>query len=271
MLSAWVLGTNPVPPFMLATVRASIVLVVMGVFLFRPLPQNFWHLLLVCACVGPIHLGFLYSGLQTASASSSSIVSQILIPFATILSVIFLKEKIGWIRGLGIAGAFAGTIVMIYEPGALALDIGLVYIVGAYFSLACGSILMKTVGDIDWRQYVAWTSVLIFIFMGSASFLFESDHVEIIKTSFIPLLITAGYAAIAVSIAAHGQYFNLIKLYDVSHIVPLTLMTPLLATIMGVWFLGEAFTQSMIIGAVLIMPCVYIIAKRQSIAVVYDD
>lgn len=270
-MSAWVLGSNPVPPFMLATCRAAIVLLVMGIFLFRKRPQKFWHLLLVCACVGPIHLGFLYSGLQTASASSSSIVSQILIPFATILSVVFLKEKIGWVRGLGILGAFAGTIIMIYEPGALTLDFGLIYIVGAYFALACGSILMKTVGDVDWRQYVVWTSVLIFVFMGLASFFLEHSHLQIIETSWKPLLITACYAALCVSIAAHGQYFNLIKLYDVSHIVPLTLMTPLLATIMGIGFLNESLTTQMMIGGALIMPCVYIIARRQNIAPVQED
>ena len=209
-----------------------------------------------------MHLGFLYTGLQTASASGSSIVAQMLIPFATILSVIFLREKIGWVRSLGIIGAFIGTMIMIYEPGALSFDIGLVYIVIAYFSLAVGSILMKKVGDVDWRQYVVWVALMVLFSMGAASALFETNQAEIWTHSKWPLLIAAGYAAIAVSIVAHGQYFQLIKKYDVSLIVPLTLIMPLFACILGVVFLKETIFIRYYIGAALILPCVYIIAKR---------
>lgn len=216
----------------------------------------------VCACVGPIHLGFLYTGLQTASASGSSIVAQMLIPFATILSVIFLREKIGWIRGLGIIGALIGTLIMIYEPGALSFDIGLVYIVIAYFSLAVGSILMKIVGDVDWRQYVVWVAIMVFISMGLATTFFETNQAQVWASSKWPLLIAASYAALAVSIVAHGQYFKLIKKYDVSLIVPLTLIMPLFASILGAVFLKETIYMRYYIGAALILPCVYVIAKR---------
>lgn len=270
-MSAWAVGNNPVPPFMLAAVRALIVLVFMFMFFRLPLPEKFGRLLIVCACVGPVHLGFLYTGLQTAPASGSSIVSQLLIPFATILSMIFLKEKVGWVRGLGIFGAFLGTMIMIYKPGALAFDIGLLYIVAAYFSLAVGSIVMKKVGDISWQQYVLWMAVTVFMAMTVGSWLFETGQKDVWETSKGPLLIAAGYAAIMVSTIAHGQYFNMIKRYDVSVVVPITLMVPVFATILGVWLLNEDLTWQMIGGGALILPCVYIIAKRQNIAPIKED
>ena len=261
-INAWALGANPVPPFMLAFIRSAIVLIFMSPFLFIKPPKHWVRLLVVCACSGPLHLAFLYTGLQTASASGSSIVAQMLIPFATILSVIFLDEKIGWVRGLGILGAFIGTIIMIYEPGALSLDIGLFYIVIAYFSLAIASVVMKKVGDVDWKQYVVWVAVMVFISMGSASALFETNQAGVWASSKWPLLIAATYAAIAVSVVAHGQYFKLIKKYDVSLVVPLTLIMPLFASILGVVFLKETIFLRYYIGAALILPCVYIIAKR---------
>ena len=271
VVSAWALGTYPVPPFMLAAVRAAIVLLVMGYFLFKPRPAKFGLLMIVCACVGPIHLGFLYTGLQTASASGSSIVSQMLIPFATILSMIFLKEKVGWVRGLAIFGAFIGVMIMIYEPGGLKPDIGLIYIMAAYFSLAVGSIVMKRVGDISWQQYVTWMALMVLIAMVIASALFETGHQEIWESSKIPLLIAAGYAAIGVTIFAHGQYFNLIKRYDVTQVVPLTLMVPVFASVLGVIFLKETIYLRYYVGAALILPCVYIIARRGKLAPVQED
>lgn len=271
VVSAWAVGSNPVPPFMLATVRAAIVLLIMGYFLFKPRPEKFGLLLIVCACVGPIHLGFLYTGLQTASASGSSIVSQMLIPFATILSMIFLKEKVGWVRGLAIIGAFIGVMIMIYEPGNVRPNIGLLYILAAYVSLAVGSIVMKRVGDISWQQYVTWMALMVLLAMGTASAVFETGHAQIWASSKIPLLIAAGYAAIGVTILAHGQYFTLIKRYDVSVVVPLTLMVPVFTCIFGVLFLKETLYLRYYIGGALILPCVYIIAKRGAVAPVQED
>ena len=173
VVGAWAVGEHAVPPFMLATLRAVMVLGFMGGFLLKPRPEKFGLLLIVCACVGPIHLGFLYTGLMTAPASGSGIVSQTLIPFATILSVIFLKERIGWARGLAIAGAMSGVVVMVYKPGGFAFDIGLIYVMLAYLALAIGSVIMKRVGDVDWRVYVTWMAAMVLPFMGVASLIWE--------------------------------------------------------------------------------------------------
>ena len=271
VVSAWALGNNPVPPFLLAATRASLVLLIMWPFLLKTRPERFGRLLIVCACVGPIHLGFLYTGLQTASASASSVIAQLLIPFAAILSVLFLGEKIGRIRLLGIFGALIGTTIMIYEPGALSFDIGLIYILMAYLALAVGSVVMKTVGSIDWRIYVSWMAVLVLITMSIASFGLETGHAEIWNQSKWPLLIAAGYAAVMVTIFSHGQYFNIIQKYEVSQVVPITLLTTFFATIFGVMFLQDQITGRMIIGAAFILPCVYVIASRQGTALIKED
>ena len=271
VVSAWAVGNNPVPPFMLAATRAVIVIVFMGWVLFKPRPKKFKLLLVVCACVGPIHLGFLYTGLQTASASGASIVSQILIPFATILSVLFLSEKVGWRRILAIIGAIIGVVIMVYEPGALSFDIGLIYITIAYFALAVGSVVMKRVGDVDWKQYVTWMAVVVLLIMAPASYLFESGQGEVWASSKIPLLIAAGYAAVFVTVFAHGQYFTLVKRYEISVVVPLNLMVTLFATILGVIFLKETIYPRYIFGALLILPCVWYIATRQTVTPLHDD
>lgn len=260
VIAAWALGNNPVPPYMLAAMRGSIVVALMGYFLFKPLPKKFGLLLIVCALVGPVHLALLYTGLQSASATGSSIVSQFMIPMSTFLSIIFLKEKVGWVRGSAIFGAFIGVMIMIYDRSSLTLDIGLIYVLLAYISLAVASIIMKFVGDIAWQQYVAWMGLMVMISMGVGSFIFEQGQAEVWQISRVPLLITALYAAICVTIIAHGQYFNLIKRYDVSLVVPLTLMVPVFATVLGVIFLNDDIYPRYAIGAFLILPCVYIIS-----------
>lgn len=263
VVSTWALGSTPVPPFLLAGVRACMVLLIMGIYLFRPLPKKFGLLLCVSFCVGSLHLAFLYTGFRTASATASSIMSQMVIPLATLLSVIVLKEKIGRVRGLAILAAFLGGLIMIYEPGAISFDFGLVYIFLAYIALAFGSVLMKLVGDIDWKVYVAWTAVIVLMSSTALSLLLETHQPDIIITNGIPLFLAAGYAALAVSIFAHGQYFRLLIKYDVSIVVPLTLMTTVFGTLLGIILLGDKLYPRYIIGAAIILPSVYIIARRQ--------
>lgn len=271
VLSAWVVGANPVPPFMLALFRSAFVLIFMGYFLFRPLPEKFGRLLIVGLCVGPIHLGFLYTGLQTAPASASSIISQALIPMSTILSVLFLKERVGWVRSLAIAISFIGVMIMVYEPGTLSFDYGLMLLLGAYIALAIGSVVIRTIPEVDWRQYVAWTAVLVFSMSLFATTAFETDHAAVWASSGWKLVVVALYAALFVSIFAHGQYFRLLQTYEVSQVIPLTLMTTLWACLLGVLLLGETLYLRYLIGAALILPCVWVIARRGAIPPAQED
>ncbi len=262
VLSKWMLSDLAIPPFFFAAIRFTLVAVLMAPFLL-PIPKHFINLCLAGLCVGALHLAFLYTGLKTAPAGAAAIVSQMMIPFATILSVIFLHEKIGAKRGVGIIGALIGVIILIYNPDSFAFDVGLVYVAVAFFIMAVGSILIKSVGDIGPFQYLAWMSVLAIPSLSIASFLFETGQIETAKSSGWGLMIGVFYTALLASIFAHGQYFRLIKKYDVSLIVPLTLMTPFWAVLLGVLLRGEPFSLKLIIGSIFILASVYVIARRQ--------
>ena len=114
-------------------------------------------------------------------------------------------------------------------------------------------------------------AVLVFVSMSIGSLTFETGHSEIWAGSKWPLLIAAGYAAITVTIFSHGQYFNIIQKYEVSQVVPITLLTTFFATFFGVVFLKDEITTRMMIGAAFILPCVYVIARRQGTVPLKED
>ncbi|PHR60410.1 MAG: EamA family transporter [Robiginitomaculum sp.] len=266
VLSKWMLTDLALPPFFFAAMRFSLVALLMSPFLF-PLPKKFGLLCLAAFCVGALHLAFLYMGLKTAPASSSSIVAQMLIPFATILSVIFLKERIGVRRGIGIMGALLGVIVLIYNPDSLGFDVGLIAIILAFLGLAIGSILIKGVGDVSLWQYLAWMGVIAVPLLGLASALFETDQINLAKDAGWKLAVGVLFTGLLASIFAHGQYFRLLKSYDVTLIVPLTLMTPFWGVALGVLVREEPFGKQFVFGAALMLVSVYVIARRSKIVV----
>lgn len=262
VLSKWMLSDLALPPFFFASVRFLVVAILCAPFLF-PLPKHFGRMALAALCVGGAHLAFLYTGLKTAPASSGAIVSQMLIPFAAILSLVFLKEHIGWRRAAGMVGALIGVVILIYDPVSFAFDIGLVYVAIAFFVLAIGSVLIKGVGAINPMTYLAWMGVLAVPFLAGASVVFEHDQLALAQNAGWKMGVGVAYTAILASIFAHGQYFRMLKTYDVTVVVPLTLMTPFWAIIIGVVLRGEVLDARFFIGSALILPSVYIIAKRQ--------
>jgi len=195
VLSKWLLSDLALPPFFFACVRFMLVALLMSPFLF-PLPKRFLRLCLAGLCVGALHLALLYTGLKTAPAGSSAIVSQMLIPFAAVLSVVFLQEKIGLRRSLGIIGALTGVCILIYDPDSFSFDVGLLYIVAAFFVIAVGSILIKNVGAASPFQYLAWMGVLAIPTLGLASLMFETGQVEAAKASGWGLPIGILYTAV---------------------------------------------------------------------------
>lgn len=263
VLSKWVIADLQIPPLFFAALRFALVLALLFPFL-RPIPSGFTRLLLVGLLVGPVHLSCLYIGLKTATASSASLVAQMLIPFTIILSVLFLKEKIGAARGTAITVAFIGILILILDPSSLRPDPSLLLIGFAYFAVAVASILIKGIGEVSPYSYVAWMAAMAVPLLGGLSFVTETGQWEMARAAGWYLAAALVYVAVLTSIFSHGQYFRLLKTYDVTLVVPITLMAPFWAVMLGVGLRGEPFGPRIIIGGVLILASVYVLARRPS-------
>ena len=110
------IGVNEFPPFLFTTMRFLIIAVLLIPFLKIHRGQMI-NILIISILGGGIHFAFFYLALDNSQfISSVAVVLQLGVPFATILSVIFLGEVIKWRRILGIALAFGGVIILIFEP-----------------------------------------------------------------------------------------------------------------------------------------------------------
>lgn len=261
VLTRWVVSDGGLQPLFFAAVRFLGIVILLSSFL-RPIPSNLPMLFMVSMGIGAVHFGLLFIGLANADASAVAVVGQLGVPFATIMSMIFLNESVGWKRGTGIFLAFAGAIVISVDPNNFSLEIGLLFVVVATFIASATGILMKKMDPIHPLQMQAWVGLFSFAPLFALSYVFESGQSDILHNSDWRLWGAIAFAVVAVSIFGHGGFYTLIKKYEISLLSPLTLMTPVWGMVFGIVLLQESVSPNFIIGAAVSLGGVLVITLR---------
>lgn len=261
VITRWVVFDAAVPPIFFAAIRFLGVALLLIPFL-RPIPEDIKTLFFISFFIGAGHFALLFIGLANAEASSASVVSQLAVPFSTLMSMAFLGETIRWRRGIGILLAFAGVLLIAVDPESFTVSLGLLYIAGAALIGSIGGILMKRMKPVSALQMQVWIGLFSFAPLFAVSALFEQGQWGTYVAGGWPVWIATLFAVMGVSIFGHGAFYHLIKKYDISLLSPLTLMTPIWGVVLSIIFLNEAITPQLILGAIISLGGVFVIAIR---------
>lgn len=261
VITRWVVFDAAVPPIFFAAIRFLLV----GLFLIpflRPIPKDIRTLFLVSLFIGSGHFALLFVGLANAEASAAAIVGQLGVPFSTLMSMVFLGEKVGWRRAAGIGLAFAGVMIIAVDPDSFRVSIGLLYIAASAFIGSIGGILMKRMQPIPALQLQAWIGMFSFAPLFGLSMFVETDQWQAYSGGGPLVILATLFAVIGVSIFGHGGFYVLIKKYDISLLSPLTLMTPIWGVVLSILLLSEPLTLQLVFGAIVSLGGVFVIAVR---------
>ncbi len=262
VLTRFVVGD--VPPLFYAGVRFFLVALVLIPFLRKP-PKQWGWATLIGLCVGALNFVFLFIALKFGTASSVAIAGQLGLPFTTLLSMLFLGERVGWRRGSGMGLAFVGVIVIAYDPATFGLSLGVAFAILAALVGSVGGVAMKRIDPIPMFEMQAWIALVSIPLPLLLSAMMERDQVSSALTMGAPFWGALAFSVFAVSIFGHGMFYQLLKRHDVTLISPLTLMTPVWAVIFGIVLLGERMTAQLTLGAVLALSGVALIAVRPNL------
>ena len=208
VITRWVVFDAAVPPLFFAAIRFLGVALLLIPFL-RPVPEDLKTLLLISFFIGAGHFALLFVGLANAEASAASIVSQLGVPFATIMSMMFLGETIGWRRLIGILMAFAGVILIAVDPASFTITLGLLYIAGAAFIGSVGGILMKRMPPISALQMQAWIGLFSFAPLFLVSAVLEQGQMSMFTSGDWRIWAATLFAVVGVAIFGHGAFYHL--------------------------------------------------------------
>lgn len=261
IVSKAVVAHMAVPPMFYAAARFSVVALAVSPWLL-PMPKPRWRLLAVALLMGAGNFALVFIGLKTATPSAVAVVAQLGVPITTLLSVVMLGERIRWRRGVGITLAFAGVMLVMWEPGGLIVSPGLLYVVGAAALGSLGAVMMKQMEGVKPLQFQAWVGFSSIWPLALLSARFEPGQARAALAAGWPFAAATLFSGLVVSVVAHTLYYGLIQRYEANLISPLTLMTPLATIALGVAILRDPFDGRMAAGAAVALIGVLIIALR---------
>jgi len=260
------LAVAEIPPIFYAAIRMTLVAVIMAAFL-RWRAGQMHRVFIAGLGLGAFNYAFMFTGLKYATASASAVAIELYVPFATILSVIFLGESVGWRRVFGIALAFIGVAIIALgsesdEPGAkIGLGVGLVAC-GA-MSEAIAAINLKRAEGFKPHELLAWFSLIGSLALWPLTFIFENGHGAAWAASDKGLVAAAiFYSAIGGSIVAHTAFYWLLQRLPVSQVAVTTLITTVIAVFAGVLILDDPFGPPMIFGGLITLIGVAVVITR---------
>jgi len=257
------LSADRFPPVFLSFMRFLIVGLIVWPWLRVRRGEMRW-LITAATCSGGLQFALMYSGVAlSGNMSSVAIAGQLGVPFATLLSVMMLGERIHWRRWLGIGMAFVGVVVIGFSPAVFTSWSGLILIVIASFVGAVGLIAIKRVHELEPLELQAWLAWGSLPLLLPLSLLLEDGQLESLRhagaTGWGALL----YSALLASLVAHTAYFALIRRYPVSSVAPVTVLTPLFSVFFSVLLLGDVLDWRLIVGGLLTLSGITVIVIRE--------
>jgi len=255
-------GFSPIFNALLRSVVASVLGVVYCISIKQPLFHRdirFFHGFVVGMLFG-LEFVCIYLGLLYTNASRAAILvnfSPFVVAFGAYL---FLKEKLGITKIVGLILAFFGAYLVFegkpktWNTSMLTGDI--LEIVAAFLwgatTIYIKKYLAETVHPVNTFLYQLVFSIPI---MFVCTLIMEPKWILDVNGSAIAAL---AYSAIIVAFASYLAWFKLIHIYPVSQLAVFTFLTPVFGVAFGAIFLGEQLTKGLIFGLVFVSAGIYL-------------
>lgn len=257
-------GTADFGPMLFITLRFLIVLILLACFL-RRVPGQMLRIMSIGLIMGVGHYAFMFYGIYLAgSLSSVAITSQLTVPFATLLAILFLGERIRWPRMLAIATSFSGVVIIGFAPVGPEHLLALALTSIASLAMASATILMRQLQGVSALNLQAWIALYASLAMGCVTMILEPPDWAQIATIPLDSYWTAAYSAIGATIIGHGIQYHLLQRYSVNSVAPFITLSTVFAIVFGVIVLGDAVTPRIALGGALTLLGVTIVAVRNA-------
>ncbi len=245
------LGLNELPPVWFTGLRFAMLLVVLFPML-RWVPGQMTRILAIAAFSGAIHFSLQYTALKMAEdVSTIAIVSQMTLPFAVILAVFMLGERLSPLRILGIAAAFGGVLIIGFDPRVVTYGVAVLLSMLACLAIALAQVMMRELRNVPVFTLQSWVALVSAPGLIGISLVFETGQIEASRAASAFAWGNLAFTAFGSSLLGFGGMYYLLKRYPVSLVTPMFLLAPIFAVVAGVLMLGDVLTARILLGSAI--------------------
>lgn len=256
------IGMEIFPPLQFTVLRFVVIIVALLPFL--KLPRGQWKQIVpVSLMLGVLHYSLMFWGLNLASeVSPVAIVAQMFVPFATLLAVIFLHERLGWHRWGSIVLAFAGVMVIGFDPKMFDNIFALILVLAAAATMGGYQVMVRSLSGVDAINILLWSALISILPLILFSGLFEVGQMDAIANANADQWGAILFSGLGTSVIGHGGVNYLLKLYPVGTVSPYLLIAPVMAVAIGVIFWEDSLSVELVTGGVMVIVAVSVITLR---------
>lgn len=258
------MAVEGLPPLLVTGLRFLIVFVLLVPFL-KIIPGQMRRVLAIAFLLGVINFAAIFIGLAKAGdVSSVAIVAQLGVPFSTLMAIVFLGERIGLWRTGGIVLAFAGAMVLGFDPKVLQYGEAMLWILLSAVVYGVVAVQMRLVEGVPPMTLTAWMGLISFPCHFLLSAVFESGQIPALTAASAESIFGVVYAAIVATIIGHAGFYFLLNRYSVTAVMPSTLLGPVFAVISAIFVFDEVLTMRMLAGGLITFAGIAIITFRNA-------
>lgn len=256
-------GVDAFPPVFFCFLRFLLLALCLAPFLRIRRGQMKW-LVIAGIASGGLQFAIMFTGLSLSrSVSSVAIATQLGVPFATLMSVLFLGERVRWRRWTGIGLSFSGVVLMGFNARVLESLGGFALVVLSAFVGAFGLVAIKRVNGVRPFELQAWFAWLSLPLLLPVSLLSEHGQWASLAAAPPSAWGALAYTVLAASLVAHTGFYWLLQRYPVTSVAPLTVLSPVFGVAFSVLLLGDTIDWRILVGGAMTLAGVAIIAARE--------
>jgi len=249
-------------PFLAAGLRFALTAALLIPFLMPK--AGTWKPLAITGLLTAAHFGVQSLGLWRAHDLAPMVIAmQLWIPAAALFGSVFLQERVGSQRLIGIAASFAGIIVLAAAPSLFKQWDAFVLVALASIAYGGVSVYVRRTPRVHPLAYQAWIGLAALATLGPLSAVTEHDHAQQIASAGWGPLLALAFSAIGSSIIANALMFALVQKYEVARTTPYMFATPVIAMMLGAAALGDKLTPQILIGGAVTLAGVAVTALAE--------
>ena len=231
--------------------------------LYKDQPRLFWNLFLANAIQSGLGTCLSIIGIALTDAINAGFLVKLTVVTTTLFAWLFLKEKMSWTKVVVIIIMLSGAYLLTTKGQTLYPRIGDLFILGACFSWSLGNVMVrKALKDHPIKPDVVTIQKLtaaLPVFLGLLGFsVFFPEKLwglsQVLaccefSPNLMPYALLSGFCLAMAWI----YVYRTLKISTASYLTLMSMVTPILVSILAISFLGERFEWVQIIGAAMIL------------------